>query len=67
MNRNSPFGSPFLLGFDHLEQLIERAAKWARRFHDQRRVRWDLVSTDVLVLHRPEHQFERLHVACRDS
>lgn len=29
MNRNSPFGSPFLLGFDHLEQLIERTAKSA--------------------------------------
>jgi HSP20 family molecular chaperone IbpA len=29
MNRNSAFGSPFLLGFDHLEQLIERTAKSA--------------------------------------
>lgn len=29
MNRHSAFGSPFLLGFDHLEQLIERTAKSA--------------------------------------
>ena len=29
MNRNSAFGSPFLLGFDYLEQLIERTAKGA--------------------------------------
>jgi HSP20 family molecular chaperone IbpA len=29
MNRNSAFGSPFLLGFDHLEKLLERTAKSA--------------------------------------
>lgn len=29
MNRNSAFNSPFLLGFDRLEQLLERAAKTA--------------------------------------
>lgn len=27
MNRNPAFGSPFLLGFDYLERLIERTAK----------------------------------------
>ncbi|HEX3988970.1 MAG TPA: Hsp20 family protein [Verrucomicrobiae bacterium] len=29
MNRNSAFGSPFLLGFEHLERLLERTAKSA--------------------------------------
>lgn len=29
MNRNSAFSSPFLLGFDHLERLLERTAKTA--------------------------------------
>lgn len=29
MNRNTAFGSPFLLGFEHLEQLLERTAKSA--------------------------------------
>ena len=29
MNRNAPFDSPFLLGFDHTRALIERAAKAA--------------------------------------
>ncbi|HUJ46824.1 MAG TPA: Hsp20 family protein [Rhizomicrobium sp.] len=29
MNRNLPFNSPFLLGFDHLERLLERTAKAA--------------------------------------
>jgi HSP20 family molecular chaperone IbpA len=29
MNRHSAFGSPFLLGFDHLEKLIERTARCA--------------------------------------
>jgi HSP20 family molecular chaperone IbpA len=29
MNRTSQFGSPFLLGFDHIERLLERSAKTA--------------------------------------
>jgi len=29
MNRNPQFGSPFLLGFDHIERLIERTARAA--------------------------------------
>lgn len=29
MNRNLSFNSPFLLGFDHLERLLERTAKAA--------------------------------------
>jgi HSP20 family molecular chaperone IbpA len=29
MNRNDYFNSPFLLGFDHLERLLERTAKAA--------------------------------------
>ena len=29
MNRGSTFNSPFLLGFDHLERLLERTAKSA--------------------------------------
>ena|ERR1700687_463342 len=29
MNRNTFFNSPFLLGFDHLERLLERTAKSA--------------------------------------
>jgi HSP20 family molecular chaperone IbpA len=29
MNRNGTFNSPFLLGFDHLERLLERTAKSA--------------------------------------
>src|ERR1700761_6820778 len=29
MNRNATFGSPFLLGFEHLERLLERTAKSA--------------------------------------
>jgi HSP20 family molecular chaperone IbpA len=29
MNRNPAFGSPFLLGFEHLERLLERTAKSA--------------------------------------
>lgn len=29
MNRSSSFNSPFLLGFDHLERLLERTAKSA--------------------------------------
>ena len=29
MNRNSTFNSPFLLGFEHLERLLERTAKSA--------------------------------------
>jgi HSP20 family molecular chaperone IbpA len=29
MNRTSSFNSPFLLGFDHLERLLERTAKSA--------------------------------------
>jgi HSP20 family molecular chaperone IbpA len=29
MNRNMAFGSPFLLGFEHLERLLERTAKSA--------------------------------------
>lgn len=29
MNRNAYFNSPFLLGFDHLERLLERTAKAA--------------------------------------
>lgn len=29
MNRNTYFNSPFLLGFDHLERLLERTAKSA--------------------------------------
>ena len=29
MNRNPQFGSPFLLGFEHIERLIERTAKAA--------------------------------------
>jgi HSP20 family molecular chaperone IbpA len=29
MNRNISFNSPFLLGFEHLEQLLERTAKAA--------------------------------------
>ena len=27
MQRTTPFGSPFLLGFEHLERLLERTAK----------------------------------------
>jgi HSP20 family molecular chaperone IbpA len=29
MNRNTTFNSPFLLGFEHLERLLERTAKTA--------------------------------------
>ena len=29
MNRNTAFNNPFLLGFEHLEQLLERTAKSA--------------------------------------
>src|ERR1700722_1562095 len=29
MNRNTTFNSPFLLGFEHLERLLERTAKSA--------------------------------------
>jgi len=29
MNRTTYFNSPFLLGFDHLERLLERTAKSA--------------------------------------
>ncbi len=29
MNRNPQFGSPFLLGFDHIERLLERTARAA--------------------------------------
>src|SRR6202035_6158065 len=47
-------------------ELVERPAKWARGLYDQRRVRWDRISADVLVLHRHEHQCGRLHIACRE-
>ncbi len=29
MNRNAYFNSPFLLGFEHLERVLERTAKTA--------------------------------------
>ena len=29
MHRQTPFGSPYLLGFEHLEQLLERTARAA--------------------------------------
>ena len=48
-------------------QLVGRIAEQFGRVHDLRRVRWDRVSADVLVLHRHDHQLERLHVPCRRS
>ena len=30
MNRHTTFGSPYLLGFEHLERLLERTARTAR-------------------------------------
>ena len=58
MNRTAGFGSPFLLGFEHLERLLERTAKSASDGYPPYNIEQtgqDVLRITLAVAHRDAH------------